>query len=124
MRFDGAVAKGNSTIEMNGQTHNIPQQLENASGKLVFGVRPEHINLSDTGEYRGEIIATEYLGTTQIITLDTPNGTVKARAAATQAATVGDKVALSFQSDAITLFDNASGRALRSQLNNEVLSDG
>ena len=38
-------------------------------GDLVFGVRPEHIHLATDGTYRGEVLATEYLGTTQIVTI-------------------------------------------------------
>ena len=87
-------------------------------------MRPEHIEIRDTGNYRGEVIATEYLGTTQIITLDTPNGELKARAPADQVAKVGEKVALDFKADAVTLFDEASGRAILSDLNKEVLVHG
>ena len=48
-------------------------------GDVVFGVRPEHVALSDSGAYRGEVQAAEYLGTTQIVTLDTHAGVLKAR---------------------------------------------
>ena len=102
----------------------VPAQIQGASGSLVFGVRPEHVTLSDGGQYRGEITATEYLGTTQIITLDTPNGDLKARVPSGQVATVGEKVGLGFDARTITLFDKSTGLALRSELNNEVLSHG
>ncbi len=46
---------------------------------MVYGVRPEHVRLSDAAGYRGEIVAAEYLGTTQIVTLKTSHGEVKAR---------------------------------------------
>ncbi|WP_299916110.1 ABC transporter ATP-binding protein [uncultured Roseobacter sp.] len=124
LRFDGTVAEGAQTVDMHGQTMGVPRQMEGTSGKLVFGVRPEHVALSDGGSYRGEVLATEYLGTTQIITLDTPNGELKARVPAGQVATVGEKVGLGFKPEAVTLFDETSGRALRSELNNEVLSHG
>jgi multiple sugar transport system ATP-binding protein len=87
-------------------------------------VRPEHITLSDSGGYRGEVLASEYLGTTQIITLDTPNGEIKARIDSGQTASVGEKVGLGFDARRITLFDEANGQALRSDLNAEVLSHG
>ena len=119
--FDGTVGKGASDITLAGQNMPVPRQLEGASGDLVFGVRPEHVNLSDAGQYRGEIIAAEYLGTNQIITLKTSNGDLKARVPSGQRAHPGETVGLSFQSDAITLFDKSSGRALRSELNQEVL---
>jgi len=82
------------------------------------------VELADNGEYRGEILATEYLGTTQIVTLKTTNGDLKARIGSEQKATVGESVGLSFKSQTLTLFDRASGRAIRSELNEGVLANG
>ena len=122
LRFDGAVSEGETTARLNGHAHRIPRQMQGGSGNLVFGVRPEHVTLSDHGDYRGEVLAAEYLGTTQIITLDTPNGELKARIDSDQIATVGEKVGLSFNASKVTLFDEGSGQALRSELNDEVLA--
>ena len=122
--FSGKVADGATSVDLGGQSHGIPRQMQGASGDLVFGVRPEHIKLSDNGAYRGEILATEYLGTTQIITLATPNGEAKARIDSAQVARVGEKVGLSFEAPKVTLFDRAGGQALRSELNDGVLSHG
>ncbi|MEP2889824.1 ABC transporter ATP-binding protein [Tateyamaria sp.] len=124
LHFDGAVATGADAVDLNGQVLGIPRQIDGASGKLVFGVRPEHITLSDSGAYRGEVLATEYLGTTQIITLATPNGEVKARIDSDQIANVGETVGLNFKAPTVTLFDAASGQALRSELNEKVLAHG
>lgn len=124
LHFDGAVTEGANSVNLDGQALAIPQQRQGASGKLVYGVRPEHVTLSDAGGYRGEVLASEYLGTTQIITLDTPNGELKARIDSTQVATVGEKVGLSFQAPSVTLFDKATGQALRSELNEGVLANG
>lgn len=124
LHFDGAVPEGASVVDLNGQALGIPRQIKGASGKLVFGVRPEHITLSDSGAYRGEVLATEYLGTTQIITLATPNGEVKARIDSDQIAKVGETVGLNFKARTVTLFDAISGHALRSELNDKVLAHG
>ncbi len=124
LRFDGVVQEGAREITLAGQALGIPQQKQSASGQLVFGVRPEHVTLSDTGAYRGEVLASEYLGTTQIITLDTPNGELKARIDSAQVARVGETVGLGFEAAKVTLFEEASGRALRSELNEGVLSGG
>ncbi|MEM7615455.1 MAG: TOBE domain-containing protein, partial [Pseudomonadota bacterium] len=102
----------------------VPRQHAGASGDLVFGVRPEHVRLSDSGGYRGRVLAAEYLGTTQIITLDTPNGDLKARVPSDQVAKVGETVALGFDPKTITLFDKSNGQALRSDLNAGVLNNG
>ncbi|MEP1588797.1 MAG: ABC transporter ATP-binding protein [Tateyamaria sp.] len=124
LHFDGTVAIGADAVDLNGQALGIPRQIDGASGKLVFGVRPEHITLSDSGAYRGEVLATEYLGTTQIVTLATPNGEVKARIDSDQIANVGETVGLNFKARTVTLFDAASGQALRSELNEKVLAHG
>ena len=124
LHFDGAVADGATNVDLNGQTMAVPRNLQGASGKLVFGVRPEHVTLSDAGGYRGEVLAAEYLGTTQIITLATPNGEMKARIDSAQAARVGETVGLNFNAKTVTLFDESTGQALRSELNDEVLAHG
>jgi multiple sugar transport system ATP-binding protein len=116
LRFDGALEKGAAAVSMGGTDHAIPAVKEAARGKLVFGVRPEHIALSDSAPYRAKIVATEYLGTTQIVTLDTPNGPIKARTPSGQTARPGEEVGLTFNPRTITLFDEATGRALRSSL--------
>jgi multiple sugar transport system ATP-binding protein len=95
----------------------VPRQNEGARGSLVFGVRPEHVRLADDGAYRGRIRAVEYLGTTQIVTIDTPNGPLKARTPAGQPARVDEVVGLGFAAPTVTLFEAATGRALRSALN-------
>ncbi|MEM9209931.1 MAG: ABC transporter ATP-binding protein [Pseudomonadota bacterium] len=119
--FEGSLKAGASTVTLSGQKVKMPKLRTGASGKLVYGIRPEHIELTDKGGYRGEVIATEYLGTTQIITLDTPNGEVKARIDSSQIAKVGEKVGLKFAEATATLFDRETGFALRSSLNEGVL---
>ena len=124
LEFQGSYAANSDRVELGGEVMPVPQMREAASGDLVFGVRPEHIRLSDAGGYRGEVVATEYLGTTQIVTLKTPNGDLKARIGSEQVAKVGETVGLSFLGETVTLFDRASGRALRSSLNEGVLGHG
>ena len=89
---------------------------------MAFGVRPEHVSLSDTSPFRGEVLATEYLGTNQIVTLNTKGGEVKARIPSTQIAKPGESVGMTFDPKRITLFDRQSGRALKSELNEGVLN--
>ena len=119
--FSGTIANGDTAVDLNGHPMGMPELREGASGDLAFGVRPEHVHLTDDGSYRGEVLATEYLGTTQIVTLQTPNGEVKARIASDQTAKTGETVGLSFNPGTITLFDKSSGRALKSALNEGVL---
>ena len=124
LRFQGHVHPGATDVMLNNHKLIVPQTREPFEGELAFGIRPEHIRLTDTGDYRGEVKATEYLGTTQIITLKAAHGIIKARADAAQVARVGDSVGLEFSGETVTLFDTQTGRALRSELNEGVLSHG
>ncbi len=124
LHFEGSIKPGAKTAKLNGQSFTVPEQNEAADGDLVLGVRPEHVTLSDKARYRGEVVATEYLGTTQIITLNTQHGQVKARASSAQTAKVGETVGLELNSKTLTLFDKTSGNALKSALNAGSFADG
>jgi multiple sugar transport system ATP-binding protein len=79
-------------------------------------VRPEHVALSDAAPIRGRVFGTEYLGTTQIVTVDIEQGQIKARLPSSLAVRLGETVGLTFQSESLVVFDAASGRAIRSAL--------
>ena len=60
-----------------------PTVRENlGEGEFVLGVRPEQVQFTDAGPLRGVVFGVEYLGTTQIVTLTTPHGTLRARVSA------------------------------------------
>jgi len=124
LHFKDEVAIGDRSVALGGHSFEIPSQLEGASGKLVFGIRPEHISLSADSPYKGAVLATEYLGTTQIVTIETTNGVVKARVAASHAVSVGDEVGLVFNPNTVTLFAETTGAALLSAANKGVLENG
>jgi multiple sugar transport system ATP-binding protein len=124
LRFHGNVERGSKTVTLNQQKLSIPDMRVPFEGDMAFGVRPEHISFSDAGKYRGEVQATEYLGTTQIVTVKTHNGTLKARIPAPDIAKVGEQVGLTFDPKKITLFDTQTGKALSSALNEGVLAHG
>jgi multiple sugar transport system ATP-binding protein len=124
LRFHGAVERGANSVQLHHQTFGIPAAREPFGGDLVYGVRPEHVRLTDAGTYRGGIVATEYLGTTQIVTLETPNGELKARIPFDRPARIGESVGLEFNGATVSLFDAQSGRAIRTALNEGVLHHG
>lgn len=124
LHFNGMVGNGTKHIELSETEFAVPELVGSAHGKLVLGVRPEHITLSDSATYKGRVLATEYLGTTQIITLETANGIIKARASATDHAAVGDQTGLSFDERTITVFDAESGHAIPSVANQGVFHRG
>jgi multiple sugar transport system ATP-binding protein len=122
--FDGMIAIGGTSVNLDGHDMAVPTSLEGAVGKLTLGVRPEHVLLSDSAAYRARVVATEYLGTTQIVTLSTPNGEVKARTSSTDVIRIGETVGLEFDARTITIFEPLRGRALLSQSNRGVLGHG
>ncbi|MDT8854038.1 ABC transporter ATP-binding protein [Paracoccaceae bacterium Fryx2] len=118
LRFDGSFRAGDAQISLGGHAVATPELHDSATLRpLVLGVRPEHVRLSDAGAYRGRIEAAEYLGTTQIVTLTTPHGTVKARIGSGSPARVGEVVGLEFTGSTLSLFDAATGRAFRTAAN-------
>jgi multiple sugar transport system ATP-binding protein len=124
LRFHGEVHAGSSRVKMHHEELDVPRLMEPFEGDMVFGIRPEHITLSDSGSFRGEVMAAEYLGTTQIVTMKTPSGELKARIPSDQPVRAGEFAGLEFNGSTVTLFDNQSGRALRSELNEGVLAHG
>lgn len=123
LRFDGMVGHGATSVSLSGHEIAIPEMLDGASGALILGVRPENVHLDDTAPTRGRILASEYLGTTQIVTLDTEHGTVKARIGSETPVRVGATTGLRLDPRSITLF-NPEGRALLSVANQRVLNHG
>ncbi|MFN7222465.1 MAG: ABC transporter ATP-binding protein [Paracoccaceae bacterium] len=118
LRFNGSFRPGDRAITLGGVTIDTPELQEEAGGRdLVLGVRPEHVTLTDDGPYRGRIMATEYLGTTQILTLDTAHGTIKARVPSAMGVHTGDAVGLSFRANTLSVFDAGTGRAFRTAAN-------
>ncbi len=122
--FDGSVAAGESGLVIGESNIRIPKALESAKGKMSLGVRPEHIRFSDKSDYPGRVVAAEYLGTTQIVTIETPNGVIKARIASTQSVGAGETIGLEFDARTLTVFSGDSGQALKSVANQEVLDHG
>jgi multiple sugar transport system ATP-binding protein len=76
--------------------------------------------LSADSPLRASVVDSEYLGTTQIVTLITAQGaTLKARIPSEIAARPGDQTGLTFRPEKLSLFHRESGRALRSTLHEE-----
>ena len=117
LRFDGHVTAGGTTVALGDISIPLPALQEDASGQLVLGVRPEHVSLSDDAPLRGRIEAVEYLGTTQILTVTTAHGTLKARTSSALPARAGDLTGLVLAAPRLSLFDAGSGRAFRTAAN-------
>jgi multiple sugar transport system ATP-binding protein len=113
LSLHGGLAPGQAHLRLGEAEVAIPAPIEAmAPSKLALGVRPEQVRFDDASRLRGEILAAEYLGTTQIVTVETPHGQVKARLPAGAPARAGQAVGLAFLTSRLSLFDAASGRAI------------
>ena len=124
LKFAGMVGRGTAQIMLGDVSVDIPEMIGAAHGDLVLGVRPEHVHLTDSAPYRGRVVAAEYLGTTQVVTFDTPNGVLKARIASSAPVRPGELTGLSFDPRTLTVFEADKGRALVSRANEGVLARG
>jgi multiple sugar transport system ATP-binding protein len=75
---------------------------------------PEHVRFSDRSALRAQVLGSEYLGTSRIVTVATVDGVqLRAKVDVASGAARGDHVGLEFDAAAVSLLDRASGRALR-----------
>jgi multiple sugar transport system ATP-binding protein len=119
-----ALARGATSINLGPVTLELPAVCE-AVGEspLLYGVRPEHIRLSASAPLRAEVVGVEYLGNCQIITLNTAQGSVlRAKVDVQVQALRGDQVGLEINCSEMTLFDQGSGRAIRTARDDRPLS--
>jgi len=112
-----ALLQGDRVIWIDGARVEMPELFEGrGEGKFALGVRPENVSFADSSQLRGRVIGAEYLGTTQIVTVTTAGGQVKARLPSGKPIQVGEMVGLRLRPDKLSLFDTASGEALSSAL--------
>jgi multiple sugar transport system ATP-binding protein len=112
-----SLSRGARSIEIDGVPVEMPEVFEDrAEGRFALGVRPENVSFIDSSQLRGRVIGAEYLGTTQIVTVTTANGQIKARLPSANTVRVGEQVGLALRPDRLSLFDASSGQALSSAL--------
>jgi len=115
--FEGSVKNGDKKVVLGEATVNLPAIREDLGHQpLCLGVRPEHIRFRDDGAVRAKVFETEYLGTTQIVTVETAHGRLKARLPAHEIVKPDEQVGLSFVTERLSLFDDISGRAIATDL--------
>jgi multiple sugar transport system ATP-binding protein len=109
----GALVAGAENVSLAGQSFSVPPTKQSvADGQLVLGARPEHVRFDDSSKLRGEVAATEYLGTTQIVTVDLPQGSVKARLSSSDHVRTGETVGVALAANKLSVFDRASGASV------------
>jgi multiple sugar transport system ATP-binding protein len=117
LHFHAGIPRGSGEARLGDALVEMPVLHEEVAPRdLALGVRPEHIAFDDGSPLRGSVYGSEYLGTTQIVTVNTPFGQVKARTKSTGGVKPGENVGLRLASSRLSLFDKESGRAVRSAL--------
>lgn len=115
--FAGGLQKGAQQVVVEGAAVAVPELREDvAPGEMAIGIRPEHIRFDDASNLRGSVYGTEYLGTTQIVAIETGAGLIKARVPAELNVVTGENVGLSLSTPRLSLFEKASGRAVRTAM--------
>ncbi|MBV8491299.1 MAG: ABC transporter ATP-binding protein [Candidatus Eremiobacteraeota bacterium] len=82
------------------------------TGEPLLGIRPEHVRLGASGEFRGRIVRRESTGADAYLAVATQRGEIVARVPAQQAGAVGDEVALEFPEAFVRRFDTTTGAAV------------
>ncbi len=112
--FEAGLARGATAVTVGGAQLGLPAVRDAvATTALLYGVRPEHVSINDQSAFRAEVLGTEYLGTSQIVSLSTKDGhLLRAKVDINTPAQRGDHVGLAFDAAQISLFDKASGLAI------------
>ncbi|WEX75452.1 ABC transporter ATP-binding protein [Sinorhizobium numidicum] len=117
LRFHSGLHRGARSVVLDGIEVAVPELGQDMSpGELALGVRPEHIRFNDASRFRGAVYGSEYLGTNQIVAVETASGIVKARVPADRSFRIGEAVGLEFNPAKLAIFDCRSGRAITSSL--------
>jgi multiple sugar transport system ATP-binding protein len=111
------ISRGATRVLVDGAEIAVPALAQDARGsEFVLGARPEHISLAADAPLRAQIYGAEYLGTTQVVTLNLRDGTsVKARLPSNVPTRVGDNVGVRLDGLRLSLFERG-GAALRTGL--------
>jgi multiple sugar transport system ATP-binding protein len=108
---DAGVEVGAEQVSLGGAPVAVPRS-EAAAAKALLGIRPEHIVLDEHGALRGRVIADEYLGSHQVLVVDTSLGIVRVRVGKDAGRETGSPVGLSFRKERTLLYDADSGKLL------------
>jgi len=113
--IDSAIEKGATSIFIDGNEFNIPEQHEGTiADKNFIGIRPEKMTLSENQGISGEVYASEYLGTRNVLTINTEVGQFKVRVSKDIKVSPLENVKISFDSHSGIIFDGTSDKALQS----------
>ena len=113
LKVDGPVRAGAREVRIGAVPVAVPEQYAGSPAALL-GLRPERVGLVASGGLRGEVLSAEYLGSHQIVTVQTRAGLARARVDKGLRLTLGETVGLAFGPDGLILYDEASEQRLPS----------
>ncbi len=80
---------------------------------LIFGVRPEDLQIAEGAPVAAKVRDIENHGVEQIVTLEAGGHRLRLTSPVTQRLTLGEEVRLGWNAERVALFDAGSGRSLR-----------
>jgi len=117
LKFESGLQSGSSSVSIDGVEVKVPEVREDiVPQELALGVRPEHIRFNDNSRFRGSVYGSEYLGTNQIVAVETSRGMLKARVPAGKDFQIGETVGIDFNHEKLSLFAKSSGKAISTSL--------
>jgi multiple sugar transport system ATP-binding protein len=111
MAVDSRVDIGQEQVCLHGAPVPVPR-CDAAAERVLLGIRPEHVVIDERAPLRGRVIADEYLGSHQVLMIETALGVVRARVGKDDGLAAGSSVGLSFRKERTLLYDAATGRLL------------
>jgi multiple sugar transport system ATP-binding protein len=111
LAVDAGVEAGAERVSLGGAPVAVPR-VDACAAKALLGIRPEHVLIDARGALRGRVIADEYLGSHQILVVDTSLGIVRVRVGKDEGRAAGAQVGLSFRKERTLLYDAVSGKML------------
>jgi multiple sugar transport system ATP-binding protein len=112
----GGLSPGSRAIRIGEAQVPIPPLRAALPGEsAVLGARPEHIRFADDSPLRGAVYGVEYMGSHQLVTVDTLVGRLKVRTDHRHRVAARETVGLSFQTEALVVFDPGTELAVESE---------
>lgn len=108
MNLVAGRASGSEQFSVEGAQLTLATPLNEGKATLL-GLRPEHIRLSDTAQWRGRVSLVEPTGADTYVVLETPAGKVTVRATPQIQVRPGDLIGLEIQTQHVTWFDQSTG---------------
>jgi multiple sugar transport system ATP-binding protein len=103
----GTVSTDGVTFE--GGVLPVDQMPDAAGGEVIYGIRPEYVQLDDASPLRGRVAITENLGTDYLVTVDFGSTQIKATIEEGSEPAPGDSVGVAPAPKRVLLYDRESG---------------